>query len=140
MSETTIVALAVAGGVFLVLIITLIKYNVDAAIKMWGVLGVLLAAITSHYFTDQANKDQVAQLQQSNKKVKLALSQAVEKASYVSSIVSPFAYAFEGKGGVMWAPPESENARMVLASDFIDASVKLGEIGILKSVGLEEEM
>jgi len=137
MSETSIVALFVAGGVFLVLIITLVKYNVDAAIKMWGVLGVLLAAITSHYFTDQSNKVYIAKLQDSNKAIKLALNNAKVKAAYVNEIVSPFATSLKGEKGMIWKVVKSKNERKKFISEFNSASNKLQEIGSIDVTSLD---
>jgi hypothetical protein len=130
MSETTIVALSVTSGVFLLMFVTLVKYNVDAAIKMWGLLGVLLAAITSHYFTNQANKTQIAGLQDSNKAVKLALSKAVEKARYANNIITNFT---KGTDGINWVVKIPNNERDKLIKKFSNASIKLQEIGKLEN-------
>lgn len=66
MSEATIVALVIMIGVFLTMIVTIIKSGPEAAIKMWGVMGALtgvaFGAITSFYFTTEANQNEIAAL------------------------------------------------------------------------------
>lgn len=64
MQDTTLIALLLIGGVFLVTIITVIKHqDVDSAIKMWSVMGVAVGGVCGYYFGDNQNKQQLVSLQ-----------------------------------------------------------------------------
>lgn len=67
MSDTTIIAAIILGGVFLIMLVTIIKSGVEGAIKMWNLMGALtgvaFGAITSFYFTNQVNQQEIAGLQ-----------------------------------------------------------------------------
>ncbi|MDP3013737.1 MAG: hypothetical protein Q8M92_05800, partial [Candidatus Subteraquimicrobiales bacterium] len=80
MSEATIVALAILVGVFVIMIITILKSGIEAAIKMWGVMGALtgvaFGAITSFYFTNTINQQEIRQEKAKTASVELALSNA----------------------------------------------------------------
>ena len=62
MDNTTLVAIIILVGIFGLMAIVLLKWGVDAALKIWGVLGVVLGAIVSFYFTDRVKETEVAQV------------------------------------------------------------------------------
>ena len=70
MEDATWVAIAIISGIFGVLIVTVIRYGVDPALKLWSALGTLtgvaLGSIVTFYFTDQVkleeDKKQATQL------------------------------------------------------------------------------
>jgi hypothetical protein len=85
MSDATIIAMILLCGVFLILIITILKSGVADAIKMWNVMGaitgVAFGAIISFYFTNEANKFQISQLKTDKKEVLSAFNNTIDKAS-----------------------------------------------------------
>lgn len=64
MTDATIVAVVILGGVFLLMSLAIIKSGIDGAIKMWSVMGaitgVAFGAITSFYFSKEVNDLKVA--------------------------------------------------------------------------------
>ena len=66
MSDPTLIAIIILGGVFAIMIVTIIKDGSEAAIKMWTVMGALtgvaFGAIISFYFTNEIRRIEVAQL------------------------------------------------------------------------------
>ena len=145
MSDATIVAIVILIGVFFIMAITIIKAGIEAAIKMWGVMGALtgvaFGAITSFYFTNQANQNHIAQLKSENASFELALSSAVDNAQAANEFfipltatlteknVMPESYPVTAK--VLAALPEDEFSE--LASQFQETSLKLENIKNLKS-------
>lgn len=67
MADTTVIALAILGGVFIILIAALFKQGVDGAIKLWNVMGALtgvgFGSIITYYFADQKHQTEIANLQ-----------------------------------------------------------------------------
>ena len=78
MSESTIVALAILILVFVTIIASIMKGGIEAAIKMWSVMGALtgvaFGAITTYYFTDQIRKTEVAALEEKATRLTAALA------------------------------------------------------------------
>ena len=78
MSEATIIAITILLGVFILMGVTLYKFGIDAALKLWAGMGALtgmaFGAITSYYFTKASTDQQIAALQSDieSKKVLLA--------------------------------------------------------------------
>lgn len=101
MTDSLIVALVILVGVFLVMIVTIIRAGHEAAIKMWGVMGALtgvaFGAITTYYFTDQVRKHEIATVRADAMRLELALAQATTKASDAESLVSSFYSVLSGK-------------------------------------------
>lgn len=83
MTDATIVAIVILAGVFLVLIVTIAREGVEAAIKIWNIMGALtgvaFGAITSFYFTKAVTEQKIAQLEEKNKAAEVAFSSALQK-------------------------------------------------------------
>ena len=58
MNDATVIAVIILVGMFLVLIVTILKSGVDAALRLWSGMGALtgvaLGSIITFYFTNQA--------------------------------------------------------------------------------------
>ncbi len=67
MSDATIIASIILAGVFLIMIVSILKSGIEGAIKMWNLMGALtgvaFGAITSFYFVNQVNQQEIAGLQ-----------------------------------------------------------------------------
>lgn len=67
MSDATIIASIILGGVFLVMIVSILKSGIEGAIRMWNLMGALtgvaFGAITSFYFVNQVNQKEITGLQ-----------------------------------------------------------------------------
>lgn len=150
MSETTIVALVILGGVFVVMSITIYMHGPEAAIKMWGVMGALtgvaFGGITSFYFTNKSSQQEISQVRAEKAAVELKLSNAATYAVDVNKIVSPWVSALKGEQTSASFPintklvrsiPEGERA--VLADRFERATMKLQEINKLQAKIKESE-
>jgi hypothetical protein len=80
MSESTLIAVIVLVGIFFMLALTIIKYGIDGAIKIWGLLGVGFGAIISFYFSNQVKNREVAAISaQSQAEVALINQKAATK-------------------------------------------------------------
>lgn len=85
MTNQTIIALAIFSMVFLLMLTTLLKHGVDAAVKMWGVMGALtgvaFGAITTYFFTNATHqaelKESVARIETAEAKAVMAEAQLV---------------------------------------------------------------
>jgi hypothetical protein len=66
MSDATIVAIVILTGVFILMAITIWKSGIDAAVQLWGVMGALtgvaFGAITSFYFTNKINQNEIKKI------------------------------------------------------------------------------
>ncbi|HHF3026202.1 hypothetical protein NOK90_25735 [Vibrio parahaemolyticus] len=108
MTETTIISLAILGGVFLLMAITLIKHGTAHAIKLWSVMGsltgVAFGAMTTYYFTKQATQGQIDALQAQVVSKDDELNYVAEKAKNISSLLvearflKPIPSMLESKG------------------------------------------
>jgi hypothetical protein len=140
MSETTVVALVILVGVFVLMSITVLKAGVDAAIKMWGVMGaitgVAFGAITTYYFSDQVRKREIASIERTVTQLQTALASTTKKATDAENLVTPFYAAFRGDKASGTAFPVSFNLtesipsgeRKVLTERLQQATKLLGEI------------
>ena len=80
MSESTLIAVVVLVGIFLMLALTIIKYGIDGSIKIWSLLGVGFGAIISFYFSNQFKNSEVAAISaQSRAEVARVNQQAATK-------------------------------------------------------------
>lgn len=65
MNDTTIVAIIILVGVFVVTIVAVFKDGIDGAVKMWSVMGTLtglaFGGITSYYFTSEVKQQKINQ-------------------------------------------------------------------------------
>lgn len=114
MTESTIIALAILVLVFFTIAITILKVGVDAAIRLWSVMGALtgvaFGAITTYYFTDQVRKREVAELTTRADSLETALTQATIKAADAKTLVSPFYSALAGTTAASFELPVIEKA------------------------------
>lgn len=101
MTESTIIALVILVLVFFTMTITILKAGVEAAIRIWSVMGALtgvaFGAITTFYFTDQVRKQEVAALTTRATSLETALTQANVKATDAKTLVSQFYSALAGR-------------------------------------------
>lgn len=58
-NETTLIALVILGGIFMLMSVAIFKGGIDGAIRIWSVLGVLCGAIVSFYFSGKLNDAEV---------------------------------------------------------------------------------
>ena len=76
MENITIIAAVMLVCVFVTMIVTIIKRGVEAAIKLWGVMGAFVGvgfgAILGYYFTDKSNQ---AEIQNALRQKEAALSE-----------------------------------------------------------------
>ena len=140
MSEPTIIAVLILAGVFILMAVTILKSGVEAAIKMWGVMGALtgvaFGAITSYYFTDKAYQQKFVQLKSENQEVRLVLANAKAQAAEAGKVLAQFTNTLGGekdvsKGVPSWANytkslPEKE--RIDLINKFTAATKNLENI------------
>lgn len=98
MDNTTIIAIVIFAGVFVLMVVTIIKDGVQGAIKLWSVMGALtgiaFGSITSYYFTNKSNQQIVqkanasAEMANQNLKVtKEELEKTRQEAAQFSSTV-----------------------------------------------------
>jgi hypothetical protein len=84
MLDSTIVALVILGGVFVLMSITILKGGVEAAIRLWTVMGALtgiaFGSITTHFFTNRALKQEIMQANEEKAALGTALTTVSEKA------------------------------------------------------------
>ena len=70
MNDATVIAAILLCGMFLIIIVTILKYGVDAALKLWtgmgAITGVALGSIITFYFTNQTNQEITADLEMTN--------------------------------------------------------------------------
>lgn len=97
MSDTTIVAVVILGGVFLVMLAAIFKSGIDGALKLWNVMGALtgvaFGGITSFYFQQQ----QISQLKTDNQILSSSLEKAAFNASEATRMVSSIQTALKGE-------------------------------------------
>lgn len=71
--QATIIAVVMLVGVFVLVGVALFKGGVEAALKLWGVMGeptgVGFGAITSFYFTGAVNQRQISQINEQKEAV-----------------------------------------------------------------------
>ena len=94
MSDATVVALVILIGVFLLMAISIYKSGIEGAIKMWGVMGALtgvaFGSITSFYFTNKSNQQEIAQLRAENTSTVLAFNSALQSAAEAKKSIYKF--------------------------------------------------
>lgn len=144
MDNPTIVAVVILSGVFVLLAITILKAGVDAAIKLWGVMGALtgvaFGAITSFYFTNKLNQQEIQQANLQKESAVLALNNAALKAAEANKFVTPFAMVLKGNLkpynsspiSAEWLAAIPEQERADLANKVEKASAELKDIHVLK--------
>lgn len=147
MSESLIVAMVILIGVFVVMIVTIVRSGHEAAIQMWGVMGALtgvaFGAITTYYFTDQVHKREVAAIRADATLKQLALDSAATKASDAQSLLSPFVSAFSGKAQTSTTLPASfKYAAALPEADRDDIAVRFQKVMdlLLQVIALEAQL
>ena len=85
MSEPTIVALSILGLVSLLMTLSLLRFGIDEAIRLWSVMGavtgVAFGSITTYYFADKNRQAQVASYESKVSGLQTALADAKSKAA-----------------------------------------------------------
>ena len=75
MTEPTIIAFVMFGFVASIMLTAIHKEGVQGAIKIWQIMGVItgvgFGSITSHYFTNNLNKQEISRLQTQNETMKI---------------------------------------------------------------------
>lgn len=142
MDNATIVAIVILVGVFALMAITIFKAGIEAAVKLWGVMGALtgvaFGAITSYYFTNKSNQLEIQQAQLQKEAAVLALNNASLKAAEANRFVGNLVLALKGEKTqgnfastkYLFAIPERE--RVELAGKAEQASTQLKDIHALK--------
>lgn len=140
MSEPTIIALAMLFFVFCLMAIALFKLGIEAAVKMWSVMGALtgvaFGGITTYYFADQTYKEQIAQLETENSSFQQALASVNTTAIEAKKFVAPFAATLRGENGISVTYPIAasyanslpQEERIKLLMKFTETTNKLAEI------------
>jgi len=99
MNDATIIAVIILVGVFVLIAITIVSAGVEAAIKLWGIMGALtgvaFGAITSYYFTNKSNQQEIRQAQDQKQAAVLALNKAVSKAAQANEFVASLTSALK---------------------------------------------
>lgn len=96
MNDSTIIALSILAGIFLIMTISVVKHGVDDSLKLWGGLGALtgiaLGGITSFYFTKNINENEIyaAEMRAENNRnvAELAISQ-LNRINENPSVITP---------------------------------------------------
>lgn len=145
MDNTTIVATVILVGVFVLMALAIVKSGIDAAVRLWGVMGALtgvaFGGITSYYFTNQSNQNEIQQAQLQSRAAAVALDNASQKAAEANKLVESLAAALKGEKTSSSSPigarllarlPESDKAE--LASKIEQASTQLKDIHALKNM------
>lgn len=142
MDNTTVVAVVILVGVFLLMAITIFKAGIEAAVKLWSVMGALtgvaFGSITSYYFTNKSNQAEIRRAQLEKEAVVLALSNASLKAAEANKFVGTWAAALKGEktplSGLstkyLLAIPERERAELAVKAD--ETVTQLEDIQSLK--------
>lgn len=88
-NETALIAVIIIIGIFVLMVVSILKGGIDGAIKMWSLLGVAFGAIISFYFADKVKQKEIATLHyQAQSEVSQAneiANLAIEKLSYVKN-------------------------------------------------------
>ena len=89
MNDATVIAAIILCGMFLIIIVTILKYGVDAALKLWtgmgAITGVALGSIITFYFTNQTNREITADLEMTNTVVERVVERINEVVENVDS-------------------------------------------------------
>lgn len=146
MSDATIVAVVILVGVFVLMSITILRYGVDGAVRLWGIMGALtgvaFGGITSFYFTNKYNQQEIRQAKAEKKNLELALYIATVKAGEANKYVSSIASVLEGKRISSLVSPSSSTifkpipeTEIITLRHWVEAaSVELKDIEQLKPV------
>lgn len=151
MDNATIVAAVILVGVFVIMLVTLIKYGVKGAIQIWSVMGTLtglaFGGITSFYFTNKSNQQEIQQANLQRKVAMLALDNAARKAADANEFVGLFATVLKGESKPLAYFPLDANTissipkkeRSDLADKMTDISADLKVISALKEKITQEK-
>jgi len=145
LDNATIVAVVILVGVFVLMAVTIIKSGIDAAIKLWGVMGALtgvaFGAITSFYFTDRSYQQEIQQAKSQKINAELALDNAAFKASEANKLLMPVAKALQTESGPSTSSPANDKGlfssitiqgQAALVAEIEKASANLRDINALK--------
>ena len=150
MSEPTIVALSILGLVSLLMTISLLRFGIDEAIRLWSVMGavtgVAFGSITTYYFADKNRQAQVASYESKVSGLQTALADAKSKAALAQSAFGPYYAALRGDKVVpskvpqAWksfvTSPGATKEKMELEAAFGRTIDALGDIGNIKAFGV----
>jgi len=151
-SDATIVAIVILVGVFVLMSITILKYGAEGAARLWGIMGALtgvaFGGITSFYFTNKYNQQEIRQVKLEKKNTELVLYIATVKAGEANKYVSSIASVLESKrisplvspsSSIIFKPiPESE---IINFTRWIEAaSLELKDIEQLKPVFIVKDV
>lgn len=136
MSDTTVIAVVILAGVFLLMAITILKGGVEAAVRMWGVMGALtgvaFGSITSYYFTSAVKREQVASIEAEKASIEAKLASATDDASKARSLLQPVYSAIlderEGEGS---NHAENPVLASLPASDRADFAARMSSSDVL---------
>lgn len=150
MSDTTIVAVVILGGVFLVMSMAIFKAGVEGAVKIWSVMGALtgvaFGSITSFYFTNESNQQEIRQAKLEKNTMVLALADVANKADEANKFFASFAAELKNEKKSISAPGRdkiissiSEDERTQLIARIEHASKQLNEISKLQAQVVQSE-
>jgi hypothetical protein len=157
MSDTTIVAIVILGGVFLVMSMAIFKAGVEGAVKVWSVMGALtgvaFGSITSFYFTNESNQQEIRQAKLEKNTMVLALADVANKADEANKFFTSFAAELKNEKKSISAPEKSisapgrdkiissisEDERTQLIARIEHASKQLNEISKLQAQAVQSE-
>lgn len=152
MSETTIIALVIIGGVFVVMSITILKAGIDAAIKLWSVMGALtgiaFGSITTFYFADRSHQQEIRQVQGNKEAVERVLDTTLKQVENSSKQLSQYASGLESEQhaalarsvtGRRSATPLPQSSDTLAVEILQQASKQLEEVSAVgaKALGVE---
>lgn len=138
MSDATIVAIVILGGVFVVMSITIWRAGVEEAVKLWSVMGALtgvaFGGITSYYFTNKANHQEIRRITAEKAAIELALNSAAYKAMEANRYANLIAAVFRGdqvsttiypvSSKIFMTIPESEKTKILYQMDGLTKQLK----------------
>lgn len=97
MSDPTIVAVVMLAGVFLMLSLTIVRYGVSEAAKLWNLMGALtgvgFGAIITYYFADKSHTQEVRALESGLQTSQLALHSALQARQEIDTVSSTLSQA-----------------------------------------------
>ena len=151
MQDTTLIALTILGGVFVIMVTALHKSGVEGALKMWNGMGALtgvaFGAIISFYFTSQLNDGEVQVLKNEVQIKEVALKSVVANArniensfaSTISALSNDQPAKIRSLDGSLWEPNLSTTDRKNFELLFNSVKKDLSEIETLNQLSEKRE-
>jgi hypothetical protein len=140
MNDATIIAVVTLVGIFLILIVAMLKSGIDGLIRLWSVMGaiigLILGGITSHYFTNQYNQQQISLIKADNQILSSSLAKAAYSAAKATKNVNSIEFALTGEAmssdvsdtGFRLSNLIAENDKKELTKRLKETSLQLGYI------------